>query len=91
MDQYLARQTRDDIRNVLMDIWDPIGIKNVPQASDEYDSYLGEVMELLVSEKSGEEIARHLLEIVTKRMELSSARLEDMTPAVKALRAIPLP
>lgn len=32
-----------------MDVWDPIGVKDEPNAQDEYDSYLGGVYELLVS------------------------------------------
>jgi hypothetical protein len=47
-EKYESRRIRVDIRHVLMDVWDPIGVKDIPQASDEYDSYLGEIMELLV-------------------------------------------
>ena len=32
-----------------MDVWDPIGVKDEPNAQDEYDGYLGGVYELLVS------------------------------------------
>jgi hypothetical protein len=28
------------IRSVLMDDWDPIGVQGVPEAADEYDSYV---------------------------------------------------
>lgn len=72
-----------------MDTWDPIGVKDIPQAHDEYDAYIGEVMELLMNGKPDDEIANHLHSIVTKQMGLP-AGLEDMMPTVKALRAIPL-
>jgi hypothetical protein len=37
-----------------MDVWDPIGVKDEPNAQDEYDGYLG-VYELLVSGASDED------------------------------------
>jgi hypothetical protein len=30
-----------ELRMLLMTYWDPIGVKGIPEASDEYDSYLG--------------------------------------------------
>jgi hypothetical protein len=46
--KYESRRIKVDIRHVLMDVWDPIGIKDEPKAQDEYDSYLGGVYGLLV-------------------------------------------
>ncbi len=90
IEKYESRRIRVDIRHVLMDVWDPIGVKDIPEAYDEYDGYLGEVMKLLVDAKTDEEIALHLQWIITDRMGLT-AKVEDMMPTVKALRAIPLP
>jgi hypothetical protein len=73
-----------------MDVWDPIGIKEEPNAQDEYDGYLGGVYELLVSGASDESIEDYLWRIVTERMELT-AKKSDMANTVKALRQIPLP
>jgi hypothetical protein len=89
VEKYLSRRIREDIRKVLMDFWDPIGVNEIPEAQDEYDFYLGEVMELLVERKSDDEIAAHLLSIVNERMGLT-ASLKDMMPAVNALRSISL-
>ncbi|HUR36525.1 MAG TPA: hypothetical protein VM009_01825 [Terriglobales bacterium] len=85
-----SKRIRVEIRRVLIDVWDPIGIKGIPQASGEYDDYLADIMELLANERPDEEIAKHLLEIVTVRMGLTAASLEDMFPAARALRAISL-
>jgi hypothetical protein len=30
-----------ELRGLLMTYWDPIGVNGIPEASDEYDSYLG--------------------------------------------------
>ena len=71
IDKCESRRIRVAIRHVLMDVWDPIGIKDEPNAQDEYDGYLGGVYELLVSGASDECIEDHLRRIVTERMELS--------------------
>jgi hypothetical protein len=75
MDKQDSRRIRAAIRQVLLDVWDPIGIKDVKEAQDEYDSYLGGIYELLV--------------IVTKSMELPATK-DDMSETVTALRHIPL-
>jgi hypothetical protein len=90
IDKYESRRIRVEIRHVLMDVWDPIGIKDEPNAQDEYDGYLGGVYELLVSGAADEDIADHLWRIVTERMELP-AKKSGMTDTVKALRQIQLP
>ena len=38
---------RSKIRAIFMAEWDPIGFNDVPEASDEYDSYIGGVYQLL--------------------------------------------
>ena len=57
IDKYESRRIRVDIRHVLMSVWDPIGIKDEPNAQDEYDSYLGGVYELLITGASEERFA----------------------------------
>jgi len=44
-----------------MQVWDPIGVKDEPNAQNEYDGYLGNVYELLVAGASDERIAEYLL------------------------------
>jgi len=43
--------------------WDPIGIRDVPQAKDEYDDYAAPIARLLVEGTSVAELSRYLLEI----------------------------
>ena len=50
-----------DIRHVPMQVWDPIGVKDEPNAQNKYDGYLGNVYELLVAGASDERIAEYLL------------------------------
>jgi hypothetical protein len=90
IEKYESRRIRVAIRHVLMDVWDPIGVKGEPNAQDEYDGYLGGVYELLVTGASDERIEDHLWRIVTERMGLS-AKKSDMANTVRDLRQIPLP
>jgi hypothetical protein len=63
------------IREVLMREWDPIGVRDVPQAQDEYDSYIPKLFAMIVERQaSAEDIGRHLLDIVTSNMGLSGGR-----------------
>jgi hypothetical protein len=90
IDKHESRRIRAEIRGVLLRVWDPIGIKDEPNAQDEYDGYMGNVYELLVSGASDERIAQYLSQIVTEQMELP-AKLGDMAGTVAALRRIQLP
>ncbi len=44
-----AREIQRSIAEVLLRNWDPIGVRNVPQAQDEYDAYVGGVYRLIAS------------------------------------------
>src|SRR6266581_4716198 len=50
MSDFLARAKsyQDAIRKVLMDHWDPIGVAGVPEAQDEYDSYIHQIHGMLI-------------------------------------------
>lgn len=51
----------EDIRQVLMQNWDPIGIADIPETHDEYDSYIAEIARMIVRRGSADDIARLLL------------------------------
>ena len=91
IEKYESHRIREDIRRVLMEVWDPIGVKSEPNAKGEYDSYVGGVYTLLTDKATESQITEHLLCIVHERMELKAATLDAMSDAVKALRLIPLP
>ena len=90
IDKYESRKIRAEIRRVLMTVWDPIGVRDEPNAQDEYDGYLGGVFALLTSGASDDQINEHLLRIVTQRTDLP-AKKEDMESAVSALRQVQMP
>ena len=69
-----ARQYHAAIRTVLLTEWDPIGVSQVPEAQDEYDSYVGGVYKLLITHANRNELFLHLWQIETEHMGLSGNR-----------------
>jgi len=82
-----AREIQDAIRQILLHDWDPIGVQDVPQAQDEYDSYIGSVYRLLATGATDDQVAAHLfgLEGLVNPTTDSPARL---LPVARKLRAL---
>jgi hypothetical protein len=78
-----------ELRRILMDEWDPIGVRGVAEAADEYDSYLPELVGRLRDGATDEEIAGYLTWIEEDRMGLgrSSAARERNGVLAPRLRA----
>ena len=60
------------VSEVLHYVWDPIEIAGLPQAGDEYETYVPGVLALLLSGASESEISRHLQRLTEERMGLST-------------------
>jgi hypothetical protein len=90
IDKHESRRIRTEIRHVLMNVWDPIGVKDEPNAQDEYDCCLGSLFTLLTTSATDDQIAEYLWRQGTEHMGLS-LQIEAMYPTVAALRQIPLP
>ena len=78
---------RRAIREILLKDWDPIGVSDIPEAQDEYDSYVGGVEGLLLRGAAPDEIAAHLARIEGEQMGLP-ASADGNLPAARKLRAI---
>ena len=72
------------VDEVLHYVWDPIGISSIPQARDEYHSYLPQVFSLLRSGATEAELDAHLASIASDRMGLANA-LERSNEAAAVL------
>jgi hypothetical protein len=79
-----------EIRNVFMDVWDPIGVKDLGAPRDEYDGYIGTIYGLLRQGTTDKEISAELLRIEREQMGLSQPGA-TIDPAIAALRMIKLP
>jgi len=63
------------VDEVLHYIWDPIGVRDMPTARDEYYSYLPTVFSLLTrSDNNDEKIAEYLVYVATDRMGLRETK-----------------
>ena len=70
--KYQSRENRRQVRQILMEHWDPIGVRDAPEASDEYDSYVGEVYVMLMDDRASEAtINAYLFATATEHMGLS--------------------
>jgi hypothetical protein len=89
-DKQLLRENKQAIREVLLHIWDPIGVSPYPNAADEYRSYEGKVHWLLTHGASDQEIVDYLTLIETEWMGLRERRPEELDSVIVALRALDL-
>jgi hypothetical protein len=80
-----AQEIHDAIREILLQDWDPIGVRDVPAAQDEYDGYVGGVYRLLASAAAPEAVAEHLRTIQTERMGLGPPQPGDLLSVAEQL------
>ena len=85
-----AKQIQESIRQVLLREWDPIGVRDVPEAQDEYDGYVGGVYRLLASGAAEKQILDHLWQIETDAMGLSRLDPAELAPVARKLRSLAL-
>ena len=73
------------LRAAVIDLWDPIGVADSPEAADEYDSYLPGMRREL-SEGSVDSLSEYLNRISSDQMGLSRNASDDRE-AAEALHA----
>lgn len=81
-----ARSYHAAIREVLMRYWDPIGVADIPQAADEYDSYISEVHGLLIRREPLYKMVDFLWSVETEHMGLVGNRRRTEQAAERLLR-----
>ena len=79
-DKERSREVRRQIQRVLMEEWDRIGVSDIPEAADEYDSYIGGVYELLETGASEHAIGSYLRNIEVERMGLVNESGQPLVP-----------
>jgi len=80
-----AREIQEAIGRILLQDWDPIGIRDVPEAQDEYDGYVGGVYGLLASGASPQAVAQHLCGIERNSMGFTQALPTHLLPVARKL------
>lgn len=62
------------VHHAVLHDWDPIGVKNIPEAKNEYDAYVPKLCELLKSRKRQNDIVVYLWWLETEQIGLSGNR-----------------
>jgi hypothetical protein len=81
---WYKREGGRQLRNLLMDNWDPIGVRGVQEAINEYDTYAGRIADTLRRGADAESVSAMLS---TVRVDWMSLQPDPGTDA-KAARAI---
>ncbi|MEX0841366.1 MAG: hypothetical protein WEC82_05710 [Xanthobacteraceae bacterium] len=67
-------QLHQEVRKILLTEWDPIALRNVPQAQDEYDQYATRIAQMVISRRSIVELSEYLLHLETSVLGLEANR-----------------
>jgi hypothetical protein len=70
-----------EVRRILMEEWDPIGVSGIPEAIDEYDRYVGQVGQMLREAATAEAIAAYLAATRLETMGLLADDTSDRSVA----------
>ena len=81
------KANRAIIRKILLTEWDPIGVSDISEAQDEYDTYADTVFGMLANPTASvDAIVQYLFKIATEHIELSYPDLKETCD--KAARAV---
>jgi hypothetical protein len=75
--KYQSHENRAKVREVLMREWDTIWVSDLPDAQDEYDTYVEKVYVMLMLDRvSADTIAKYLFDVATVYMGSSNESIE---------------
>ncbi len=76
-----AKRYHVAIRELLLNEWDPIGVAQISEAADEYDSYVPMVYKMLITKVPKHELFDYLWWLETEHMGLTGdrGRTEEFT------------
>lgn len=83
-----ARQIQQRIRQILLRDWDPIGVQDISEAQDEYDSYVGGVYRLLASGATEAQVVDHLWRIENDTIGRPALDRVELVSLARKLRAL---
>ncbi|WP_051381279.1 hypothetical protein [Paraburkholderia mimosarum] len=77
------------VQKVLIQEWDPIGVKDIPEAQDEYDMYVPGICRMLRAGQSNMEVYSHLRWIEMERIGLEGDEQHTQRIAAKLVGLLP--
>ncbi len=81
-----AQRYHTAIREIFLRNWDPIGIADIPEAQDEYDSYISQVYGLLIRREPLYKMVDFLWWVETEHMGLCGTHRRTEQVAERLLR-----
>ena len=81
----MPKELKVEVCKILMEHWDPIEIRDVPAAQDEYDTYALSFAQMILDKKPRSEISKRLLEIETAAMGLRGNKDRALSVADRLL------
>jgi len=86
-DRHQIQQLRDAIRNVYVEVWDPLRLMDDPEwPHDEYDRYIDGIVSILIHGGSDQEMLDHLdWAVGCMGMDGSRASLQEVIAALRAI------
>ena len=88
INKHVFERMRNEVRRVLMAEWDPICIRDVPEAADEYDMYINGVLKLLMEFAPDAKIGSYLRDIKTKKMGMTDLNGNPLLPEAERAKAV---
>ncbi len=61
---------QEQVRYAVLHDWDPIRVGHVPEAEDEYDAYIPDLVQLITQKQTEDQIFMYLWELETQHMGL---------------------
>ena len=83
-----ARSLHCQIRETLLNEWDPIGVHDMNEAQDEYDGYIPTIYSFLIARKTSNEVLDYLLWLENEHMGLKADRQRTQHVAEKLLHLV---
>ena len=83
-----ARELQREIGEVLLRSWDPISVRDEPDAPGEYDMYIGGVYRLLALGASEQDLATHLGRVEAEKMGYTHTEVSSLLPVARELRQV---
>lgn len=88
MSPFSSESAESAIGRVLLEQWDPLGVRQTPGEHSEYAPYVHDVYSMLARGASDVQIARMLHRIESEDLRHPELLERDLTPVVQALRAV---
>lgn len=83
-----SNEMQKDIRTVLINDWDPVGIGNNSNLSDEYDGYIGPIIKILMQKSSIESIVLYLEKIENEDIGIEHTDIKSLYNIATKLKRI---